>query len=194
MTLGRRALLRAAVAGAVCCAAPALASAPDPFMTSYGSIDAPPGYLEWRSINPIAALYELDTVADSPAVIAAMRKAHAWVRQNVRYRTETHETWQVALTEGDCEDLALRTLMELWAAGLPRGALRIAACWAGEQPHAVLTVETTAGTYVVDYLNPGVWLWHQLPYQWHSRESVGLRWNDLSPPRDLAHLLERING
>lgn len=192
-SVSRRAFLCAAVAGAVCFASPALAEGQSPFMPSYGKIHASVGWYRLLDRAPYLRLQELDVVPFNGDTLYQLHSVFGDVSKSVRYVSDgPTDIWRIADSAGDCEDIALRSMVELRKRGFPRGALRIAACYWGNQPHAVLTIETTKGTYVIDYLLGYVGIWHGLPFQWHSRESVGLDWDDLSPPRDLEMLLSLV--
>lgn len=88
--------------------------------------------------------------------------------------------WQVPdAGRGDCEDYALakrRRLRDIYEGN--KDSFRIACCWVeGEDGskgtggyHAVLTVDTKQGTYVLDNRHPEVMAYPDLPYRWHKRE------------------------
>lgn len=73
---------------------------------------------------------------------------------------------------GDCEDYALEKRRQLMRAGIPAGDLLITVA---RQPngdgHAVLTVRTSMGDFVLDNLQPKVLLWSQTPYTYLKRQS-----------------------
>jgi predicted transglutaminase-like cysteine proteinase len=74
--------------------------------------------------------------------------------------------------KGDCEDYALEKRRELIAEGVPGAALSIAAAttpWG--EAHAVLVVDTEAGEYVLDNLDPRVRPWGEAGYAWIARQS-----------------------
>ena len=79
---------------------------------------------------------------------------------------------------GDCEDLALEKRARLVALGFPRGALRLGLAQDRRClfTHALLLVETDAGTYVLDGLRSGVVLWFETPYNLEARERPDGRW------------------
>lgn len=80
---------------------------------------------------------------------------------------------------GDCEDIALFKREELVHLGLPRGALTLALVHhrVTMTPHAVLLVETTAGTYLLDTLSDPALPWHEAPYNFEARERPDGRWD-----------------
>ena len=84
----------------------------------------------------------------------------------------TPELWSYPTTEGDCEDYALLKQYMLEKEGIPRSALLITVV---RQPngdgHAVLTVRTDGGDFVLDNLDDQVLDWQQTPYQFPKRQS-----------------------
>ncbi|MFD2238466.1 transglutaminase-like cysteine peptidase [Aureimonas populi] len=82
------------------------------------------------------------------------------------------ELWSYPTTEGDCEDYALLKQYMLEREGLPRSALLITVV---RQPngegHAVLTVRTDRGDFVLDNLDERVLDWKETPYRFLKRQS-----------------------
>ena len=78
---------------------------------------------------------------------------------------------------GDCEDYALTKRKALLDAGFPEPALRMAIVltWRQER-HAVLTVTTDHGDYVLDNLRRDVVGWDQDDYQWIERQDPNRAW------------------
>jgi predicted transglutaminase-like cysteine proteinase len=74
---------------------------------------------------------------------------------------------------GDCEDYALEKRRELMAAGVPAGDLLMTVA---RQPngdgHAVLTVHTSLGDFILDNLEAKVKAWDQTPYTYLKRQST----------------------
>jgi predicted transglutaminase-like cysteine proteinase len=80
---------------------------------------------------------------------------------------------------GDCKDYALAKQQALIAAGLPREALRLAIVKTPKNElHAVLTVNTDKGDFVLDSINPVIMPWSNTGYSWLSRQSANnpLQW------------------
>jgi predicted transglutaminase-like cysteine proteinase len=73
---------------------------------------------------------------------------------------------------GDCEDYALEKRRELMQAGVPAGDLLMTVA---RQPngdgHAVLTVRTSLGDYILDNLEPRVLAWTDTDYRYLKRQS-----------------------
>ncbi|CDX31433.1 conserved exported hypothetical protein [Mesorhizobium plurifarium] len=74
---------------------------------------------------------------------------------------------------GDCEDYALEKRRELMAVGVPAGDLLMTVV---RQPngdgHAVLTVRTSLGEFILDNLEPKVLAWNDTVYTYLKRQST----------------------
>jgi predicted transglutaminase-like cysteine proteinase len=79
----------------------------------------------------------------------------------------------------DCEDYALEKRKRLVDRRLPRAALTMAIVSHKKflSSHAVLLIETTEGTYVLDNLTNDVLLWNVAPYNYESRERPDGKWD-----------------
>lgn len=78
---------------------------------------------------------------------------------------------------GDCEDYALTKRKLLMDAGMPPGALRIAVVKTGAgTEHAVLTVATDHGDYVLDNLVAAIRSWDHTGYRWIERQDPDHAW------------------
>jgi len=79
---------------------------------------------------------------------------------------------------GDCEDIAIFKREELVKRGLPRGAMTIAIVHHRKEmhAHAVLLVETTVGTLLLNSVSNEVLLWHKAPYNFEAREKPNGTW------------------
>ena len=73
---------------------------------------------------------------------------------------------------GDCEDYVLLKRKLLMAAGLPRQALLVTVVKDEKgEGHAVLTVHTNRGEFVLDNMRDRVRAWSELPYRFVKRQS-----------------------
>ena len=99
------------------------------------------------------------------------------VNSQVRPRTDLEmwgkeEVWSFPVREGDCEDYALLKRRTLVKSGFPESSLLITVV---RQPdgsgHAVLTVATDRGDFVLDNLNGSVRLWSETEYRFLKRQS-----------------------
>lgn len=149
----------------------ALAQAPGPqsLMADGPSIGASPRpWLEFCREDPsrTQCTNEPTTVEMTAGRFHQLMAAQDMVHRTTHQRpdaVEMGDRWELIDRgrAGDCEDMALtkRDILMTW--GWPAGALRPAICVinqesSGSQLHAVLTVDTTAGTYVLGNLVDGV--------------------------------------
>jgi predicted transglutaminase-like cysteine proteinase len=108
---------------------------------------------------------------------AAMVDINNSVNTKVTPRTDEEmwgkeEVWSYPVGVGDCEDYVLEKRRELMAVGVPAGSLLITVV---RQPngdgHAVLTVRTGSGDYILDNLEPRVLAWQDTDYTYLKRQS-----------------------
>ena len=127
------------------------------------------------------------TVAMTAARFLRLSQVQTGVNARIKYRRDIGDRWEVADTEGDCEDFALAKMVRLLGYGWPRGALRLTLCaivtpmrW---QAHAVLQIETDHGTWVLDNRMKYPRLWtRMIGYRWLWRERPGSeKWEKLTP-------------
>jgi predicted transglutaminase-like cysteine proteinase len=88
--------------------------------------------------------------------------------------------------KGDCEDYALLKRKLLREHGFPSRTLLITVVRDSQgEGHAILTVKTTGGDYVLDNLSSQVRLWSDAGYRFVKRQSQGNpnRWVALGDPR-----------
>lgn len=82
------------------------------------------------------------------------------------------EVWSFPTNVGDCEDYVLEKRRRLMALGIPAGSLLITVV---RQPngdgHAVLTVRTNQGDFILDNLETDVKLWNKTAYTYLKRQS-----------------------
>jgi predicted transglutaminase-like cysteine proteinase len=101
------------------------------------------------------------------------------VNDDVRYVSDAAaygraDYWEPAEGAGDCEDYALAKCRRLVALGWSRDSLRIACCWTeANEYHAVLTVDTDLGTFVLDNRRDEIRPWAGCGYRWDKREVPG---------------------
>ncbi|MEX6506540.1 transglutaminase-like cysteine peptidase [Jiella sp. M17.18] len=82
------------------------------------------------------------------------------------------EYWAYPTTAGDCEDFALLKQYMLQRDGVPASALLITVVrQTNGEGHAVLTVRTDQGDYILDNLDNRVLAWDATDYQYLKRQS-----------------------
>lgn len=129
----------------------------------------------------------------TPEMRKTISALHNTTKDLITPVNETVDFWRTISEpgQGDCEDFAL-TLRKLLRETLPEyaGAFRLATVYTETaQYHAVLTIETSAGTVVCDVRFPQCAAWESFPYTWHLREVVGQEnWQSLSDKETLAEL------
>lgn len=137
------------------------------------------GPVGWQRLNASQPRFAVaEVVPWSAKRYAQLSEVQKRVNREVSYLPEAHnDVWRVAYEIGDCEDFALRYRQELLQKGWPAGALRLAVALSIDgTPHALLTIETTAGTWVMDSLYDGIRPWTAYPYRWLIREGPAGSW------------------
>lgn len=127
------------------------------------------------------------TVALSPAQWLELQEVNEAVNLAIKpMDDERHygraEYWNIPTDGfGDCEDYALTKRRDLIAAGFPAQALRMAVVVTPRyESHAVLTVVTDHGDYVLDNLTNAIRSWDHTGYQWIERQDPNKAWGWLS--------------
>ncbi len=114
----------------------------------------------------------------TPAVMHKIQHINAWVNKSVEPVSDM-DHWGVvdqwdypADGKGDCEDYALLKRRMLMAEGLPRQALLMTVVKESNgDGHAILTVKTNRGEFVLDNLTDEVKAWNKTPYRFVKRQS-----------------------
>lgn len=147
---------------------------------------APAGWLNYcmSVLDQCLQTSQVTLVEPTADLLALADRVQRDVNNRVQPRAEPpgRDLWRVAVTSGDCEDYALAKQAELRAAGVPAAATRLvtARLTSGEM-HAVLAVETTRGTLILDNLHPRPVPVRKLNYAWlGEQDPIGeLRWLEL---------------
>ena len=127
----------------------------------------------------------------TPETLKIIRQVNAWVNGNIKPMSDMDhwgviDQWDYPTDGfGDCEDYALLKRRLLMDEGFPRQALlmTIVKDEHGEG-HAILTVKTNRGEYILDNLADEVKPWTQVPYRFVKRQSQTDQnvWLDIGPP------------
>jgi predicted transglutaminase-like cysteine proteinase len=156
------------------------AAASPAFMPVGGRTTQPVGHYEFcrqlpqecRQVSPRRAPIEL-----SRDLWAAMVDVNNAVNTTVAPATDMEiwgheELWSYPADIGDCEDFVLEKRHRLMQMGVPAGDLLITVV---RQPngdgHAVLTVRTSLGEFVLDNLEPRILSWADTEYRFLKRQS-----------------------
>jgi predicted transglutaminase-like cysteine proteinase len=119
-------------------------------------------------------------------------RINKWVNENVRPMTDMDhwgvvEKWSYPDDGyGDCEDYALLKRRMLTEAGWPREALLMTVVREKNgDGHAVLTVKTDKGEFILDNQETKILLWSETSYRYVKRQSQSdpNRWVALGDPR-----------
>ena len=128
----------------------------------------------------------------SPKAWTDLVRVNAWVNDNIKPMTDL-EHWGVVERwnypddgYGDCEDYVLLKRKMLMQAGWPREALLITVVRDKKgEGHAVLTVKTDKGEYILDNQETEILPWTQTGYRFVKRQSQAdpNAWVSLGEPR-----------
>jgi predicted transglutaminase-like cysteine proteinase len=170
------ATMLAAIAG------PAAAASERPMFVSIGpSSRAPIGWIEFCAENRRECATKPTEARDvvlSRTAWADLTRINNWVNTKIKPMTDM-EHWGVVERwsypedgYGDCEDYVLLKRRMLIQAGWPRSALLVTVVRDQRgDGHAVLTVKTDKGEFILDNQNEAVLLWSETNYRFVKRQS-----------------------
>lgn len=131
---------------------------------------------------------------------AAVLRINAEVNREIKPKTDIEhwgvvERWDLPMNGfGDCEDYVLLKRKRLAEAGLPLQALLVTVVTdpAGDG-HAVLTVKTDRGDYILDNMHDHVKLWRETPYGFVKRQSQSdpNGWVSIGRPAEAPMIVSR---
>ena len=129
---------------------------------------------------------------------AEMVEANAYANTQIRAVTDEQlygvvEKWEFPKTAGDCEDFALLKRHILIGKGWPESSLLITVVrQKNGDGHAVLTVRTDRGDYILDNLEDLVETWVNTEYTYLKRQTPAHsgRWEDILDTRNLTAALK----
>jgi len=104
-------------------------------------------------------------------------------------RWGVEEYWSYPDIYGDCEDYVLEKRRLLMKAGVPAGNLLITVVrQSNGNGHAVLTVNTSMGDFILDNMEGRILLWTETPYEYLKRQSTNdaSRWVSITDGRAIA--------
>jgi predicted transglutaminase-like cysteine proteinase len=132
-----------------------------------------------------------------PSIVQWSRELHGKLQQTNMHVNDSvefvpdpensgeEEVWDFpSAGKGDCEDFMLEKRKRLIDAGLPSASMTCGIAFHQVQlfPHAVLLVETTAGTFVLDNIYDEVLCWDAVPYFYTRRERPDGQWTRFQQP------------
>ena len=114
----------------------------------------------------------------TPKTMKEIERVNQWVNSNIAPTSDMQhwgvvDQWDYPTDgKGDCEDYALLKRKLLIKAGLPRQALLMTVVKdINNEGHAVLTVKTDRGDFVLDSLHDDVRVWTEAEYRFVKRQS-----------------------
>jgi predicted transglutaminase-like cysteine proteinase len=161
---------------------------------------APIGWVEFCNETPAECKSGQSQPRDIVMTQAAWRdliKVNHWVNETIKPMTDMDhwgvvEKWSIPTDGyGDCEDYVLLKRKRLIDAGWPREALLITVVRDKQgEGHAVLTVKSDKGEFILDNQNENVVAWTETGYHFVKRQSQGDPnvWVSLGEPRPAAAL------
>ena len=172
------------------------AGANELLFVSTGEQTRPPiGWVDFCAEHPVECRVAPTTPRDvvlSNKAWTDLSRINKWVNDNVKPMTDL-EHWGVVEKwsypddgYGDCEDYVLLKRRMLMEAGWPREALLITVVREKNgNGHAVLTVKTDKGEFILDNQEERILLWSETSYRYVKRQSQSdpNRWVALGDPR-----------
>jgi predicted transglutaminase-like cysteine proteinase len=151
------------------------------FIALGASARAPIGWVDFCSENPRecdAKPVDARDVVLTQKVWKDLARVNKWVNDHIRPMTDM-EHWGVVERwsypddgYGDCEDYVLLKRRMLIQAGWPRQALLITVVRDTKgEGHAVLTVKTDKGEFILDNQEEQIMLWSETSYRFVKRQS-----------------------
>jgi predicted transglutaminase-like cysteine proteinase len=150
-------------------------------MFPYGRAEAPIGYLDFCDGHPQECLPQgpiLERVLLTPEKWRELAAVNKEVNDDIKPISDMAqygvvERWTFPdMGLGDCEDYVLLKRLKLMALGWPQSALLITVVRdENGEGHAILTVRTTRGDYILDNKHSRILSWQRTPYMYIKRQS-----------------------
>ena len=167
------------------------------FAREYGETLPPIGYVEFCQRNAEACeagQASKRKLAMNEEKWLLVRMVNAFVNGSIAPITDetlygTPEYWTIPADAGDCEDLVLLKKKILQQKGIPAEALRITVVLDEQgEGHAVLTLVTSKGDFILDNRRNDIRSWHATNYTMLKRQSAQnpRKWVSLEPARSEA--------
>ncbi|KAA0700016.1 transglutaminase [Neorhizobium sp. P12A] len=146
-----------------------------------------------RYSNECGPTRELMPVSMTPETWTLISQVNLYVNKTITPATDqdiygVEEYWAYPVTAGDCEDFALLKRRMLIQRGIPTSDLLMTVVRKPDgEGHAVLTLRTAQGDYILDNLSDDIKLWYQTPYSYIKRQASynAGRWVTIENGRDV---------
>lgn len=152
-----------------------------PYLRVFGVTQPPYGFVDFCNREPTECrdgALEDGRRAGSSAEVAELDRVNRRINKEIAPMSDmdnygVQEYWAIPRNgRGDCEDYALLKRQVLMRAGWPASALLMTVVLDEKnEGHAVLTVRTVGGDYVLDNKTDELKLWHKTPYHFIMRQS-----------------------
>ena len=151
-----------------------------PFMRVFGPAQPPHGFVRFCEETPKECGPDQKADARFDASPERLRELDAVNREVNRAITPAtdlevygvNEYWTLPTTRGDCEDYALLKRHKLIEKGWPVSSVLVTVVRDEKgEGHAVLTVRTVQGDFILDNKSEDVKIWTTTPYQYVMRQS-----------------------
>jgi predicted transglutaminase-like cysteine proteinase len=151
-----------------------------PFMKVFGSALPPFGFVEFCERVPSECVQSgsrAERFDATPELLSVLDSVNVTVNKSIAPATDQElygvaEHWTIPVDSGDCEDYALLKRQVLINMGWPSSALLMTVVRDERgDGHAVLTVRTSQGDFILDNKYAGVKLWNQTNYRFIMRQS-----------------------
>ncbi len=153
-----------------------------PMPSSTLQVGPPAGFISFCLRHPD----QCETKENRPQIVElnddtwkTLRDVNYDVNRSVKFQDDAehfgrHEYWDIATDGyGDCDDYVLTKRKALIEAGFPANALRVTIVRTySNVGHAVLSVSTDQGDYVLDNRTSQIHPWAQARYNWISRQDA----------------------
>jgi predicted transglutaminase-like cysteine proteinase len=171
-------------------------------MMTGGLTSQPIGHYEFCKANPAECSIKLQD--DGPlrldsvlwqAIVDVNRAVNGWVKPMNDYDIYgKDEVWAFPRSAGDCEDYVLEKRRELSQKGISLADLLITVVRKPDgEGHAVLTVRTDEGDFILDNLNDTVKPWDTTGYRYLKRQSTTHTGRWVSIREDNTTLVGSVN-
>ena len=151
-----------------------------PFATTYGKTLPPIGYVEFCGRGEDECKYasgKIETTSASQEIWDQILQVNHYVNTKIRPVTDLElygvpDYWTYPVDAGDCEDYVLLKKRYLQGLGFSPDVLLITVVLdENKQGHAVLTIPTPKGDYVLDNRRKEILRWDQTEYTFLKRQS-----------------------
>lgn len=145
-------------------------------------------YRQSRKSNPPRMVLTNEREAELFEVNRSVNRRIAPMPETSFFTGSLRDNWKIPTTSGDCEDYVLLKQAELIERGWSKNALLVTiADNAKGYRHAVLTVRTDAGDFILDNENNEVKDWREVNFRWIKRQSARnmMRWVEIKPVSDI---------